>query len=484
MLPVISRSRLGITPERSLPSWTAIERCPLHLLGALYALALPFASNDEHLDVWFCQANPSTDALWRLVYDQLQEEIHQPQLSVLQAALLYLHKAPQNDVRYALSDTPFTWAWIGKIVGLATSLSLNTESSMFAIPSWEKRLRKRVWWAVYAEDKWRSLLMGRPPYIHHQEWDVEELEPFHFTFSSSELPGTGHNPFQRFVELARIAETVQEIFYSLRASQQLSIDLTASVQAARPVLERLNQWRSSLAYQRNGAEGDPSSSNTRHQSSILFGHHILIMYVYRALFRPMVESTIPPHIIDLEEPIINDSLAFDGLRWDVPSLETIIPFPALDTTADSQAEIVEDITRAANECAVGMINLVRRFSLADYSSFWYSCKYHTLRGQRCTVDISVRVSTYIPFTGARIGFAVTSNFIVLLLVQAPNAQYAAKAKQFLDVWSNMLKDQSRMCPMLRLGMVRLNALQSAGLSQTFDLPPHVEQVLAQSFAKG
>ncbi|KAM0721592.1 hypothetical protein Q7P37_002517 [Cladosporium fusiforme] len=426
MLPVISRSQLGITPGRSLPSWPALERYPLHLLGALYALALPFASDDEHLAIWSCQTSPSIDVLWRLVYEELQDAVHQPQLSTVQATLLYLHRTPQNESRYALSDTPFTWAWTGKLVGLATSLALNTEASMWAIPNWEKRLRKRLWWAVYAEDKWRSLLMGRPPYIHQQEWDVEELEAIHFAFSSSELVRDEQVPFRRFVELARIAEAVQETFYSLRASQNLSTDLTASVQAARLLLERLNHWRSSFTEQKVRTDDDSAAGSTKHHSSILFGHCILIVYVYRALLRPMVESTIPPHIIDLEEPIIDNSLAFDDFSWDAPDLESIMPFPVLDSTADSQAEIVEDITRAANECAMGMVNLVRRFSLGDFSSFWYSW--------------------------ARIGFAMTSNFITLLLVQAPNAQYASKAKQLLDVWGQMLKDQSRVCPILRLGM--------------------------------
>lgn len=396
MLPVISRSQLGITPERRLPSWAALERCPLHLLGALYALGLPFVSNDEHLAIWCYQSSPSIDALWRFVYEQLQEDIHQPQLSVVQATLLYLHKEPQSENRYAISDTPFTWSWTGKLVGLTMSLALNTESSMWAIPSWEKRLRKRLWWAVYVEDKWRSLLMGRPPYIHNQEWDIEELETIHFAFSSSELPGDDQIPFRRIVELARIAQTVQETFYSLRASQQLSTDLTASVQAARPVLEKLNHWRSSLADQKFREDNDSSGGSARSYSSVFFGHYILIVYVYRALFRPMVESNIPPHIIDLEEPVIDNPLVFDDLNWDAPILDSITPLPALDTNADSQSEIVEDITRAANECAVGMINLVRRFSFADFGSFWYSCKYfHFISASRNNAGaLNCRLGTY------------------------------------------------------------------------------------------
>lgn len=368
MLPVISRSHLGISSADGLPPRSALERCPLHLIAAIYASALRFVSDDEHLSVWNAQTSPSIDAIWRLVYEELQEDVHQSQLSVVQAALLYLHKDPSDEGRQPLSDTPFVWSWTGKLVGLTTSLGLHTECSMWAIPSWEKRLRKRIWWAVYAEDKWRSLLLGRPPYIHSQEWDIEDLDASDFGSVSRSRHDVGDNPFRIFVSLTRIAESVQETFYSLRAAQRLSIDMTASIQAARPLLQRLEIWRSSLV------ESAPEATTPPY--SIRFAYHVLVIYIYRALFRPMIQPSTPPHVIDLEEPIeLDSSLNFDDFSWDAPGLVNITPFPAVNTVNDSQAEIVEDVAKAAIECAAGIINLARRLSFSDLSSFWPSCKY-------------------------------------------------------------------------------------------------------------
>lgn len=375
MLPVISRSQLGITPTNPLPSWAALQRCPLHLLGAIYALALRFVSEDDYLAVWSSQTSPSSGVMWRLVYEQLQEEVHRPQLAVLQATLLYLHKEPGDEREYSLSDTPFVWSWVGKLVGLTMSLGVQTECSMWAIPAWEKRLRKRLWWAVYAEDKWRSLLMGRPPYIHSQEWDIEDLDVSHFALGSSNATGEGGAGFRSFIALTRIAESIQQSLYSLRASQRLSTDLTASVQTARPLLARLNVWRSTLADSVRLADGHHLSHGTGTQSSIHFAYYILVIYVYRALFRPMVPSNIPPHIIDLEEPIMDDPIDLPEFNWDAAAMANDVPFPALDSPSDSQMEVIEDITRAANECAAGMMNLVGHFSFRDLSRFWYSCKY-------------------------------------------------------------------------------------------------------------
>ena len=366
-----------MTSTNRLPLAAALERCPLHLLGAMYALALRFVPHDEHLAVWFSQTTLSVDMLWRFVYEELQEQVHQPSLSVVQASLLYLHKEPADEKRHSLADTPFVWSWTGKLVGLATSLGLHTECSMWAIPSWEKRLRRRLWWAVYAEDKWRSLLMGRPPYIHSQEWDVEELDASYFGSTSADVTQEEHVPFQSFVSLTQIAESVQESLYSLKASQRLANDMIASIQVARPLLERLEAWRSSSAEYGHLPE-DPSDTNptAASRSSLHFTYHLLVIYVYRALLRPMVRSMTPPHIIDLEEPIVFDnSLDLADFNWDVPWLTNITPFPATNVADDSTAEVVEDITRSATECAAGMINRVRRFSFGDLSSFWHSCKF-------------------------------------------------------------------------------------------------------------
>jgi len=379
MLPVISRSQLGISSISRLPTQSALERVPLHLLAAIYASALRYVSDDEHLSVWHSQTSPSTDAIWRLVYEELQEDVHQSQLSVVQATLLYLHKDPSDDGRHSLSDTPFVWSWVGKLVGLTTALGVHTECSMWAIPSWEKRLRKRIWWAVYAEDKWRSLLMGRPPYIHSQEWDIEDLDASDFGSRSAEKLDDGPNLFRNFVSLTRIAESVQETFYSLRAAQRLSVDMTASIQAARPLLQQLEGWRASQVESLPRANESLTAEGASPPYSIRFAYHVLVIYIYRALYRPMVQPSTPPHVIDLEEPIeLDNSLNFDDFSWDAPGLVNITPFPATNNVTDSQVEIVEDVAKAAIECAAGVINLARRLSFSDLGGFWPSCKYSTI----------------------------------------------------------------------------------------------------------
>ena len=236
-------------------------------------------------------------------------------------------------------------------------------------------MRKRIWWAVYAEDKWRSLLMGRPPYIHPQEWDIEDLDASDFGSLSSDKPDDASNLFRNFVSLTRVAESVQETFYSLRAAQRLSVDMSASIQAARPLLQQLEAWRSSQVESLPRTNEAFTIENTTPPYSIRFAYHVLVIYIYRALYRPMIQPSTPPHVIDLEEPMeLDNTLNFDDFSWDAPGLVNLTPFPAINKVTDSQVEIVEDVAKTAIECAAGVINLARRLSFSDLSSFWSSCR--------------------------------------------------------------------------------------------------------------
>jgi hypothetical protein len=51
------------------------------------------------------------------------------------------------------------------------------------------------------------------------------------------------------------------------------------------------------------------------------------------------------------------------------------------------------------------------------------------------------------------------------------------AKEMLEHWRRVIRDQSKMSPLLTLATTRLNAFYWAGLSETFCLPQHVQDVL-------
>ncbi|KAJ5574416.1 hypothetical protein VI817_005035 [Penicillium citrinum] len=455
-LPVISRSQLGLTtPTYQLPELSALAKVPVHLLAAVYASAFPFVAHDDYLCVLNTYHSSPVQKLWRIVYELVSEEIHTPRLAVLQAALLYIHQQPTDEARYTTADTPFVWSFVGQIVGLACSLGVHIECRMWGIPAWEKRLRRRLWWAVYAEDKWRSLLMGRPPYIHPAEWDVSDLDEGDFLVGPRQGFSTcscdNEIPFRYLVNLARIAEEIHETFYTLRASQILNANFDASADLGRALLEKLNIWYSTLP----DTFRLPNWSKSVHgqapyPTSIHFAYLLLVVYVYRAMLRPMARSSSPPMIFDLEEMSATSPLPVDDPILDFADVSGIESLPEISMSDVSGTG--EVTLHAAEKCATIMVNFTRRLTPSDFTGFWYSW--------------------------SRIGFATVSNFLMLLLVQAPNISHATRGKYLVESWLQVLRCQSQSFSLVKLGLARLDALHWAGLEDTFVLPPHVHEATA------
>ena len=183
-LPVVSRSQLGISSSSPSPNISSLSTVSTGLLAAIYATSLAFSAYDADLCVLKAYQKPPTSQLWRLVYEEISREIHTPRLSVLQACLLYLQK-PRTALNSAAADTPFTWSFMASTVGLANTLGLHIDCQDWRIPAWEKRLRRRLWWTVYSEEKWRSLLYGRPTLISRDQWEVSHLQDDDFLVDSS-----------------------------------------------------------------------------------------------------------------------------------------------------------------------------------------------------------------------------------------------------------------------------------------------------------
>ncbi|KAF9888663.1 hypothetical protein FE257_008421 [Aspergillus nanangensis] len=435
LMPVISRSQLRLCQLDPSSKIT-----PVHLLAAIYASAIPFRIHDPSLCVSGAYQTPPSDQLWRIVYEVILREIHTPKLAVLQSALLYLQRFPK-DTRAAASDSPFVWSFFGAAANLAHSLGLQLECRRWGIPSWEKRLRRRLWWVVYVEDKWRSLLAGRPPMIRPEEWDVSVLERIDFEVDELPYNLTDEYSFQQvwddgtlfrtLARLAPVAETLQSRFYSLQASQKLFEDFRASIDAARTIRLDLQAWYSSLPEPvRLRNFSDVNGAAVLHLSYLT-----LEVLLYRAILRPLGRASPPPPIAgDMEPSTTEFPWFFENL-----DVDHLTQLPALETVE-------------LDEAAETTINAAEKLTSSDFDSFWHSW--------------------------TRTCFSLISNFIVLLLVQAPTASHAIRSKQLLDTWTHHLRCQLKNHEgVMTLAIVRLSSLQTGGLGRQFHLPSHVIEQL-------
>ncbi|PCD23943.1 hypothetical protein AU210_015457 [Fusarium oxysporum f. sp. radicis-cucumerinum] len=390
VMPIISSTYFNQELLSDLyPAPGVFDHVPCHLLGAIYGLAIPFARNDDHLSIVDMYNQLPLEAVWRLVHESLQVEIRHPQLSVLQAGLFYLHGTGQDHRPLSTAPDAFKWSWLGSLVGMAHNLGLHLETRMCAIPTEEKQLRARLWWALYTEDKWISLLMGRPPYISEDEWDVSPLEESDFSVPISvPFADITHaeltRPFRDMSRLSAIASLVQSSFYSLKASQKLSENLSLSIQIAQPIFEQLSLWRASVLApesptitSNNGMLNDKAS----YPAAILVAHATLVTYVWRALLRPIVPSAIPPLIVD-DQQLAEASLFMElqphdieNLCWDLPDLSHLeLPLRSTVDGTSSHDAVTQNLHQSSLAWATSLSSLVKNLSPARFHEFWYSCE--------------------------------------------------------------------------------------------------------------
>ncbi|EMT69639.1 Urease [Fusarium odoratissimum] len=345
--------------------------------------------NDDHLSIVDMHNQLPLEAVWRLVHESLQVEIRHPQLCVLQAGLFYLHGIGQDHQPLSTAPDAFKWSWLGSLVGMAHNLGLHLETRMCAIPTEEKQLRARLWWALYTEDKWLSLLMGRPPYISEDEWDVSPLEESDFSVPISVpfadvIHAELTRPFRDMSRLSAIASLVQSSFYSLKASQKLSENLSLSIQIAQPIFEQLSLWRASVLApesptitSNNGMLNDKAS----YPATILVAHATLVTYVWRALLRPIVPSALPPLIVD-DQQLAEASLFMElqphdieNLCWDLPDLSHLeLPLRSTVDGTGSHGAVTQNLHQSSLAWATSLSSLVKNLSPARFHEFWYSCE--------------------------------------------------------------------------------------------------------------
>ncbi|KAE8335671.1 hypothetical protein BDV24DRAFT_155804 [Aspergillus arachidicola] len=476
-LPVISRSLFGLTSTRITPDQHVLNNMPVHLLAAIYASAQPFAKFDEYLSVLNAYSTPPTEQLWRIVWEILLQEIHTPHLASLQAGLLYLHKAPEKS-QSAIADSASVWSFVGLLVGLATSLGLQLECGPMGLPAWERRLRRRLWWAIYAEDKWRSLLMGRPPYIRNDEWDVIELDDNDFHIDEAPLAQDvlQAQQFQCFAHLSRIADEVQHDFYALRSSQRLSSNFSESLKTARPLLQRLREWYVHLpAPLRLHHRLFASIDGTGPQLTCLhFAYTLLEVFIFRALLRPMVRSATPPPLFEETEASTNFTTALDDYIFHIMEPDEIEPTPAIDLSNENGAG--GGVLKAAENCAAKMLRLVMRMAYSDLAGYLFSCM--SFLTPNCSMSRHYLTSYLCP--GSRIGFATVSSFMLLLLVQAPSKDHAITARRLVHMWRQALRRQSEGSSLMKLALVRLDGIYWTGLCRNYYLPKHVKEALDET----
>ncbi|EFR03377.1 hypothetical protein MGYG_06376 [Nannizzia gypsea CBS 118893] len=141
---------------------------PPSLRGAVYTLAAPFSAT-------LPESQPiNQTVLSEHVHASLNKELESPQLPTLQACLLILHHLQPTEQGPVQSSGAL--ALSAQAVSCAHALGLHHDDSAWDIPVWEKKLRRKLWWATYYTDRWTAVCHGSPPHIHNSTFDTRDVE--------------------------------------------------------------------------------------------------------------------------------------------------------------------------------------------------------------------------------------------------------------------------------------------------------------------
>ncbi|KAK5113164.1 hypothetical protein LTR85_010982 [Meristemomyces frigidus] len=392
---------------------------PTCILAAIYGHALPFIAWDEKLCVEV-YTPPSADALFRISWLACMPVLHTPSLAVQQTMLLLLQRRPTNK---HVSDTPWKWAMLSTAVSIAQALGLNRDPSDWPLPAWEIKVRKRLGWAVFVQDKWLALNFGRSSHIQADDWDIEPLTEDDFADIDRDGPDAPAGFWgQHFIKLCELTVIVDEIvhdLFSLRATKALHGSLEATLEVAKPLRIRLTEWYQSLPAGLLPQPNPASPDSTRRKSlqhdldgngSLHLAYITAKIQLFRAMLRPRV--------------------------------------------TDSNVAAVSALRTGALAVAKEVFEFLEGLNAQELEAFWASY--------------------------ARTNFTIASSFMLLLFVTSPTLTDAKDCLALLNAWRSLLRIKSRSCDLLNLALLRLDGVFVAGMERLIQLSPSAAQAWSES----
>jgi hypothetical protein len=266
------------------------------LMAGMYILALNWWSYDQRLAHL---PKPDTARLEGIAMRSLSRAMERPKLSTVQAGLLLLQR-PEAD----------SWSLTTQLVAVGQELGLHLDCSGWSIPLWERGLRKRIAWALYMQDKWSSLIHGRPSHIFGANWAVqpindddfnEEGDGFDYRPEESEQDREeserGQILFAQMIELTQIMAEVMDTFYTQVAIQDFanagegSTDLILA--RAKPVQIKLRQWHDKLPSQVK--MNAPTKSNLSSLGSLHLAYFATEITLHRRIVQSLDASSHNPY---------------------------------------------------------------------------------------------------------------------------------------------------------------------------------------------
>ncbi|CZR60691.1 uncharacterized protein PAC_10587 [Phialocephala subalpina] len=269
---------------------------PASLRGVIYGLGCALWTQDPALK----HAPPiSQSELFEHAHAALNRELDSPKLATLQTCLLILHEQPDAS---GTTESPRIWTLACQATGCAQSVGLHQDPTNWKIPHWEKKLRKKLWWATYVTDLWTSICHGQTPHIVDGTWDTSDLD-INDLMSDEDVAGVPGEQLLaeqdrtfdpdsgiRFLELVRATKTLSGIVgnaFTLSGYKQAIQKTDITAREAQIWKCKISVDQSLLLIPRSLTMDHPGTPQSPNMNAHLhLGIFALKFLIYRALMSP------------------------------------------------------------------------------------------------------------------------------------------------------------------------------------------------------
>ena len=145
-------------------------------------------------------------------------------------------------------DQKDTWHWLGNAISLALTMGMHRSTRASDMSQRDKRLWKKIWWSLFAEDKHAAAALGRPVHIHLRDTDIEPLEETDFE-DDSEPYAFGHQERVHVlyaIYLTKLSTIVECIIEKPPYRADVALPNKATLELFEDMLQ---QWETQLPYE-------------------------------------------------------------------------------------------------------------------------------------------------------------------------------------------------------------------------------------------
>lgn len=195
-------------------------KLPRSLRGIIYVISYSYWENNILLGI----SSPlKRNELFKQAYSYLVHDLKAPNIYTLQACLLLMQFIRSDDERYF--QYAASWITLSRTITCARMLSLHRDPAHFDIALSEKKLRKRLWWALYVVDCWAPLSSEHSSYIASDSFDTmplliddancnEVVDQTLFDYIYPENAGPDSESGNRFIETVNLSRHMRNILNS------------------------------------------------------------------------------------------------------------------------------------------------------------------------------------------------------------------------------------------------------------------------------